>query len=131
MIFEGACTADIYFLFVVVILLPALRYSGPRVIMMDNLGAHGDQELKNIARLQGHTIIFRPIHSPDFGPVEWVFQAANMHLQEHHHLINGNTLRPALNAFLDLVTNNEIASYFACAHHAVPGHAFSPYLGQN
>jgi len=131
LIFEGGCTSDIFFIFIVLFVLPSIRHTGPRIITVDNLGAHCNQELKALAAAEGHQIIFRPIHSPDFGPVEWVFHAATQYLEHHDHLINGDTLRPALNAFLDLLPADEIAAYFACAHFAVPGHEYDPYLGQN
>lgn len=131
LIFEGACNGDIFFVFFTLFLLPALRFTGNRTIVMDNLGAHRDDELRVLAAAEGHQIIFRPIHSPDFGAVEWVFQAATAFLEEHDNRINGNTLRPALNTFLDLVSPEEIAAYFACARFPVPGHLFKPYMGQN
>lgn len=131
LIFEGGCNGDIFFMFIVLFLFPSIRHTGPRIITVDNLGAHRNEELQAMAATEGHRIIFRPIHSPDFGPVEWVFHAATQYLEDHDHLINGNTLRPALNAFLDLVPADEIAAYFACAHFAVPGHEYDPYLGQN
>lgn len=63
---------DAFMLFVVVCLLPAIRGQN-RVLMMDNLSAHYSPELDALFAAEGHRLLYRPVHSPDFGPIEYCF----------------------------------------------------------
>lgn len=40
---------------------------------MDNLSAHSGPEVDHLFRMAGHIVVYRPTHSPDFAPIEYVF----------------------------------------------------------
>lgn len=74
------CTVYVFF---ACVLLPSIR-GQHRIIMCDNLGAHIDRRLDDLVRSEGHLLLFRPRHSPDFGPVEssfsWIRQFLKVRL---------------------------------------------------
>ena len=129
MVGANGTSSDKFYLFLTQIVLPALRGTGRRYITMDNLDGHKGQ-VEHAIRTAGHVPIFRPTHSPDFGPVEWVFSFTDSFMRAHDTHINDSNLRAALEAAFSFVTPFDIASYFACAHFAVPGHTFKPYMGE-
>ena len=53
--------------------IPALVCTGSRVVLTDNLAANESKGVVKVLRGAGHRFMLRPIHSPDFGPLEWVF----------------------------------------------------------
>lgn len=75
--------------------------------------------------------MFRPVHSPDLGPVEWVFALLSAFLKLHDFEVNENNLHLAIDAGLHLIGPNYVEGFFADAHFLVPGRSFRPYMGQN
>ena len=63
---------DMVIVFLATMLLPAIAGEG-RVILMDNLSAHSGPEVDHLFRMAGHIVVYRPTHSPDFAPIEYVF----------------------------------------------------------
>ncbi len=131
LIYPGGTSTEKFYLFVMLLLLPSIRNTGPRVITMDNLSAHKHLEVLEAIRAEGHTVILRPIHSPDFGPVEWLFQMLNLVLKHHDPLVTSANFRAYLYTGMDLITPLHIASFFADAHFPVVGFEYRPYAGNN
>ena len=99
MLYEKGTTGDKFTVFVQHVLLPAIQGTGTRVITMDNLDGHSPAV--QFIKAAGHYVVFRPIHSPDFGEVEWVFNFLDLFLQAHQPLVCNTNLCEALEAALD------------------------------
>lgn len=67
-----AIDADAFYLWCTLCLLPKIRGQN-RVIMMDNLRAHSNSDIDELFRAEGHVLLYRPVHSPEFGPIEYCF----------------------------------------------------------
>ena len=125
----GGTTGDKFHAYIALVLLPAIQGTGSRVILMDNLTSHNKLAIDAILAA-GHKVVLRPVHSPEFGPVEWVFGYVDKLLEAHDSSIYNANFSKALAAAFDSVTPQDVKGYFACAHFAVPGHHFIPYMGQ-
>ena len=55
----------------------------PRVIVMDHLSAHLTPELSDLIKRNGHNLVLRPIHSPDFGAIEWLFHQVHTFMDKN------------------------------------------------
>ena len=130
MFYRAGTTHENFLLWVLTGLLQVLR-PRRRVITMDNLTSSCSREIKNAFESEGHVVVCRPIHSCDFGPVEWTFNYLDQFLQAHSGLITDANLRSAISACFDTVTPAMIRSYFANAHFWTPDHNYVPYNGQN
>jgi len=131
MMYPHGTTNEKFYVFIVLLLLPSIRGTGPRIITMDNLSAHEHPLVVNAIRAEGHRVIFRQIHSPDFGPVEWVFQMVDLFLKHHDVFVTKDNFRQYIQTALTGLTPHYIAGFFADAHFPVPGFDFRPYLGDN
>ena len=125
--YHKGTTVEKFRVFVELMLLPALAGTGRRIITYDRLTSHfGD--VVSVIRTAGHIPIFRPVSSPDFGPVEWVFNFVDQFLQSHTYTLNDHNFKDALVAAFNCVTSHNIASYMHQAHFAVPGFEYKPYM---
>jgi transposase len=125
----GGTTGDKFLAFITLVLLPAIQGTGSRVILMDNLTSHNKPAIDAI-QAAGHKVVLRPVHSPEFGPVEWVFGYVDKFLAAHDSSIYNANFSNALAAAFDSVTPQHVKGYFSCAHFAVAGLPFVPYMGQ-
>ena len=129
-IYEKGTTIEKFYLWMQCNVLPKLRGTGVRLIVMDNLSAHLNPDLRQLIASEGHILVLRPIHSPDFGGIEWVFHFVSRFLSHHHRQLTDKNIRTALEACFNLVTAEDIKNYFADAHIFVKGKKFKPYLHQ-
>jgi transposase len=127
--FEGGTTSAVFYTFLKLGVFPKIALTGSRVLTCDNLNAHTSEEVKNAVWAEGHKLILRPKHSPDFGPVEWVFAYIRVFLEHHSRAITKENLPFAIRACFDLVTPQLVARFMADAHFFVPGLPFKPYTG--
>ena len=128
LMYPKGTTNETFYSFVQFLLIPALAGTGRRVITMDRLNSHfGVKELLEEA---GHIVIFRPLHSPTFGPVEWVFHYIELYLVHERHEVNEGTLKRYIENACDTITKLDIIGYMSEAHFWVPGHSYKPYRGE-
>jgi transposase len=71
MAFEGATTKVVFETYVEEVLAPMLKPG--QIIVMDNLGAHKGERVKELIEARGATLLFLPAYSPDFSPIEEAF----------------------------------------------------------
>ena len=128
MLYEKETTGDKFASLVQHLLLPAIEGTGTRVIAMDNLDGHSPAV--KFVKAAGHYVVIHPIHSPDFGGVQWVFNFLDSFLQAHQSNLCNTNLREAMEAGFDCVTPQDVAGSMAKAHLCVEGHTFEPYMGQ-
>ena len=68
MVVDGATTKDIFKAYVQHILLPTLNAGD--IVVLDNLSAHKNQEIRDLIESAGAELWFLPPYSPDLNPIE-------------------------------------------------------------
>lgn len=99
-------------IFVLEKLLPALEPE--RIVLWDNLRIHKNRELIRTLRLAGHWVFFTPPYSPEGNPIEYMFSKLKTFVRKQCPR-SAKTLRSAISAGLETITQQDIASYFLVA----------------
>jgi transposase len=68
---EGSTTKAVFEAYVERVLAPSLRPGG--VVVMDNLGAHRGDRVRELIEARGCSLLYLPPYSPDFSPIEEAF----------------------------------------------------------
>jgi transposase len=68
---EGPIDGESFRLYVEKVLLPTLRPGD--IVIMDNLGSHKGNAVRQLIRAAGAKLFFLPKYSPDLNPIEQVF----------------------------------------------------------
>ena len=129
-LYKGATTKERFLVFLTLAVFPAIADTGSRIITFDNLNCHLLPDVRSAILYEGHRLVLRPKHSPDFGGVEWVFSFVHKALVHFDKHVTNDNFEAILNNCLDYVTPELVAKYMACAHFYVPPHEFRPYMGQ-
>lgn len=127
--FVGNTDRCTFYTFLQLYLFPKI-YGQRRCILMDNLAAHFGPSIDNLFAQHGHYYVRRPVHSPDFGPVEWGFNWILMYLRHHNGSIDQNNLVDYVNHGADALTGDLVAGFFVDAgyyvSHVYPQYDFHP-----
>lgn len=70
----------------------------------------------------------RPVHSPDFGPVEFCFGNLLQFLRRHETVVSVDNLFAFVNFWAACLARRKVQGYYAKAGYAVRGRRFRPYL---
>ena len=65
---EGATTKAVFEAYAEQVLAPSLRPG--QVVILDNLGAHKGERVRESVEARGCSLLFLPPYSPDFNPIE-------------------------------------------------------------
>jgi len=68
---EGATTKSVFETYVERVLAPSLCPG--QVVVMDNLGAHKGEKVRELIEERGCSLLYLPPYSPDFSPIEEAF----------------------------------------------------------
>ena len=68
---EGATDAELFETYVEEFLAPTLRAG--QVVVLDGLGAHRTERVRNLIEARGCDLVFLPSYSPDLNPIEEAF----------------------------------------------------------
>ncbi len=68
MAIEGSTTREVFETYVEHFLAPALRPG--QVVVVDNLGAHKGERVRELIEGRGCELLYLPPYSPDFNPIE-------------------------------------------------------------
>jgi transposase len=71
MVVEGSTTQKVFEAYVERLLAPTLKPG--QVVILDNLGAHKSEKVKQLIESRAASVIFLPAYSPDFNPIEEAF----------------------------------------------------------
>lgn len=71
MAIEGATDAEVFETYVEHFLAPTLGQG--QVVVMDKLGAHRTQKVRELIEARGAELVFVPSYSPDLNPIEEAF----------------------------------------------------------
>ena len=87
MLFGGTYNTKIFNAWLEKFLLPELPPN--QTIIMDNAAIHKSEKTREILEKEGHELLFLPLYSPDFNPIEQSFGVLKRRLQ---YAENGTTL---------------------------------------
>ena len=71
MVVEGATDSEVFEVYVEHFLAPSL--SEGQVVVLDNLGAHRPERIRELIEARGAELVFLPSYSPDLNPIEEAF----------------------------------------------------------
>jgi putative transposase len=114
-ILDGPINAEAFKTYVEKVLTPTLRPGD--LVIMDNLGSHKGQAVRQAIRAAGAKLFFLPKYSPDLNPIEQVF-AKLKHLLRNAAARTIETLTAAVGELLGAFTATECANYFANSGYA-------------
>lgn len=110
MAIEGATNTEVFQAYVREVLIPSLRAGD--IVIMDNLGAHkNDQTLALITRA-GAEVRFLPAYSPDLNPIEMMWSKVKSLLRKAQARTDQDLLL-AIAAALRAVTAQDALGWFA------------------
>jgi transposase len=87
------------------------------IVIMDNLGSHKGQAIRQLIRAAGAKLFFLPRYSPDLNPIEQVFSKLKTLLRKTDPRTIEATWRQ-IGALLDHFTPQECANYLSNAGYA-------------
>lgn len=114
-LFDGPINGERFLAYVQQMLVPTLK-SGD-VVILDNLGSHRSQAVRQAIRKAGAKRIFLPKYSPDLNPIEQVFAKLKTLLRKAEAR-NPETVCAAIGQLLDRFKPQECANYLKNAGYA-------------
>ncbi len=108
-VLDGPINGLTFQLYVREALVPTLRAGD--IVILDNLGSHKSQNVRQAIRAAGARLFFLPPYSPDLNPIEQVFSKLKHMMRKASERTVETTWRRA-GALLDAFSSNECANYF-------------------
>ena len=109
MCLEGATDAKAFEAYVEHFLAPSL--SEGQVVVMDNLGAHRPEKIRELIEERGAELVFVPSYSPDLSPIEQAFSKIKTILRKLGARTH-EALLEAMEEALSKVTPADVAGWF-------------------
>jgi len=114
-VIDGPINGTSFRAYVEQFLVPTLAVGD--VVIMDNLGSHKGQAVRQLIRAAGAKLFFLPRYSPDLNPIEQVFSKLKTLLRKADARTIEATWRQ-IGALLDRFTLQECANYLTNAGYA-------------
>ncbi len=105
----GSTTKAVFEAYVEEVLAPALRPG--QVVVLDNLGAHRGEKVRELVEARGCSLLFLPPYSPDFSPIEEAFSKIKALLRKAQARTRG-ALLGAIGRALESVSAKDARGYF-------------------
>ena len=112
MVLDGPINGVAFQAYVYQVLVPTLR-PGDTVIM-DNLGSHKGAGVRPAIEAAGANLLYLPLYSPDFNPIENAFAKLKTLLRKEAAR-TVDALWAAIGRLIDFITPTECANMFAAA----------------
>ena len=116
---EGTTTATVFETYVEKILAPSLR--GGQIVVLDNLGAHKSDRVRELIEGRGCQLLFLPPYSPDFNPIEEAFSKIKGALRKAQARTR-EVLIKALGVAISAVTARDARGFFEHGGYHLPVH---------
>ncbi len=110
---EGATDSEAFEVYVEHFLAPSL--SKGQVVVLDGLGAHRPQRIRELIEARGADLLFLPSYSPDLNPIEEAFSKTLKALVRKEGARVREVLVEAIGRALAAVTPEDAAGWFAHA----------------
>jgi len=78
-LFDGPINGETFEAYVERVLLPTLKPGD--IVIMDNLGSHKGEVIRQMIEAAGARLMFLPAYSPDLNPIEMAFSKLKAHLR--------------------------------------------------
>src|SRR5215203_5516311 len=109
MAIEGSTTKEVFEAYVEHFLAPKLRLV--QVVVMDNLGAHKGERVRELIEGRGCKLLYLPPYSPDLNPIEEAFAKLKALLRKAEARTR-EALLGAMGRALDAVTASDARGFF-------------------
>ena len=116
---EGATTARVFESYVEQVLAPSLRKG--QIVVMDNLGTHRPNRIRELIEERGCELVYLPSYSPDYNPIEEAF-AKIKNILRMAAARSKEALVEAIGAALSAVTAADVRSFFEHAGYRPQAH---------
>jgi transposase len=116
---EGATTATVFEAYVEQMLAPSLRRG--QIVVLDNLGAHKGERVRELIEEQSCRLLYLPPYSPDFNPIEEAFSKIKGALRKAQARTREGLIE-ALGAAISAVTAHDARGFFEHGGYRVPVH---------
>jgi DDE superfamily endonuclease len=107
---EGPTTKAVFEAYVEQVLAPSLRPG--QVVILDNLGAHKGERVRELIEGRGCSLLFLPPYSPDFAPIEEAFSKIKALLRKAAARVRGALLE-AMGGAISAVTPEDAMGFFS------------------
>ena len=107
---KGTTTTEVFEAYVGQVLAPALRPG--QVVVLDNLGAHKGQRVRELIEARSCEVLFLPAYSPDFSPIEEAFSKLKALLRRARARTREALLVEAMGQALDAITSEDARGWF-------------------
>jgi transposase len=112
---EGATDAEVFETFVERLLAPKLHPGD--IVVLDNVGAHRTERVRELIRAAGASVLYLPPYSPDMNPIELCWSKLKGLLREFGARTR-NALDAAIRRAMDLIDRHDAAGWFRhCGYH--------------
>ena len=109
---EGATDAEVFEAYVEHFLAPSLCMG--QVVVLDRLGAHRTEKVRELVEARGAELVFLPSYSPDLNPIEEAFSKIKQLVRKAGARVR-EALVEAIGRALAAVTLEDAAGWFAHA----------------
>jgi transposase len=110
LVVEGSTTKEIFEAFVEHFLAPTLQEG--QVMVLDNLGAHKGERVRDLVEARGAELLFLPAYSPDYNPIEEAFSKVKALLKKASSR-KREALIKAIGQALSAVTPEDAEGWFS------------------
>ena len=108
---EGATDAEVFETYVERFLAPTLK-AGQVVVVLDGLGAHRTERVRELVQGRGAELLFLPSYSPDLNPIEEAFSEIKDVVRKAAARTR-EALNEAISEALSAVTLADVAGWFS------------------
>jgi|SRR5215210_7494256 len=115
---EGSTKAFVFEAYVEHFLAPSLKEG--QIVVMDNLGAHKTDRVKELIEERGCELWFLPAYSPDLNPIEEAYSKVKSHLRKTAAR-RREALEEAIAEALSAITPQDAAGWFAHCGYELKG----------
>ncbi len=110
---EGATDSEAFEAYVEHFLAPTLEKG--QVVVLDGLGAHRTEKVRDLIEARGADLIFLPSYSPDLNPIEEAFSKIKALVRKEGARVREALVVEAIGRALAAVTTEDAAGWFAHA----------------
>jgi transposase len=114
---EGGTTSQVFETYVERVLAPALKPG--QIVVMDRLGAHRPERIRELIEFKGCELLYLPSYSPDLNPIEEAF-AKVKHLLREIGARSKDALIKAMGRALGAVSVQDVCGFFAHCGYRTP-----------
>jgi transposase len=116
---QGSTTAAVFEAYVEQALAPSLRRG--QIVVLDNLGAHKGERVRELIEERGCQLLYLPAYSPDLNPIEEAFSKVKRILRKAQARTR-EALIEALRVAISAVTARDARGFFKHGGYHLPVH---------